>query len=251
MKKFLTPIISILLLSCSATFAGEASIAVAGNFYRPLQALAKAFEMQNDDKIKISVGSSGKLYAQISNGAPFDVFLSADQERPTKLIKEKLAIVGSQYTYAKGKLVLWSSDPTVIDKHGKRLSSPNLKRLAIANPKLAPYGEQTVIALKKLKIYNSLNEKLILGQTVGQAFQYVSSGSVKQGIIAASQVTRGGEISEGSAWIIPSELYQAIKQDAVLLNAGKYNPVAIVFLKYLKTENALTIIRSFGYEVDI
>jgi len=251
MKKSLTLVTSILLLSCSVTFAGELSIAVAGNFYRPLQALAKEFQAQSGDNVKIAVGSSGKLYAQISNGAPFEVFLSADQKRPTKLIAEKLAITGSQHTYAKGKLVLWSSDPTVIDGQGKRLTSENLKRLAIANPKLAPYGEQTIIALKNIGVYDSLKDKLILGQTVGQAFQYVSSDSVKQGIIAASQVTRGGEINEGSAWLIPSDLYQVIKQDAVLLNAGKDNPVAIAFLKYLKTESALNIIRSFGYEVDI
>ncbi len=246
MKKLLT---LILLLNCNATFAGEVSVAVAGNFYRPLQALARDFEHQSGDNVKIAVGSSGKLYAQIISGAPFDIFLSADQKRPTKLIQEKHAITGSQYTYAKGKLVLWSSDPTVINKHGKRLTSSKLKHLAIANPKLAPYGEQAVTTLKNLGVYNLLHDKLILGQSVSQAFQYVSSDSVKQGIIALSQVMRDGEINEGSAWIVPSELYQPIKQDAVLLNTGKNNPIAIAFLAYLKTENAFKIIRSFGYEV--
>lgn len=248
MRKLKIVITSILLLSCSLIFAGEVKIAVAGNFFRPLQALAKEFEYQSGDSVLISVGSTGKLYAQISNGAPFDVFLSADQIRAGKLISDNLAIKGSQYTYAKGKLVLWSSDPTVIDKLGKRLISPKLKHLAIANPKVAPYGKQAVAALKNLRIYAQLQDKLVMGQSIGQAFQYVSSSSIKQGIIALSQVTRDGEINEGSAWIIPNNLYQSIQQDAVLLNKGKDNPVAIAFLKYLKTASALKIIHSFGYE---
>lgn len=248
LKLFIT---SSLLLCCSFTFAGEVNIAVAGNFFRPLQALAKRFEHQHDDKVNIAVGSSGKLYAQITNGAPFDVFLSADQLRPSTLVEKNLAINGSQFTYAKGKLVLWSGDPTVVDKQGKRLISKNLKHLAIANPKLAPYGVQSIAALKNLGIYELLQEKIVFGQSIGQAFQYVSSNSIKQGIVAMSQVTRDGEITEGSAWVIPADLYQAIQQDAVLLNEGQHNPVAIAFLAYLKTEEGINIIRSFGYEVDL
>ena len=249
MKKLKFLISSLLLFSCHFTFAGEVNIAVAGNFFRPLQALAQEFEQNGNDKINISVGSSGKLYAQIVNGAPFDVLLSADTKRPSKLIADGLAIQGSQFTYARGKLVLWSHDPNVIDDQGKRLFSKNIKRLAIANPKLAPYGEQAVAVLKKLEVYEQLQDKLVVGQSVGQALQYISSSSVKQGIIALSQVTRGGEISEGSAWVIPTDLYQTIQQDAVLLNNGKENLVAHAFLEYLKTEGALNIIRSFGYEV--
>lgn len=248
MKKLTLFITITLLLSSSWSFAGEVNIAVAGNFFRPLQLLAREFEHQSGDRVNIAVGSSGKLYAQITNGAPFDVFLSADQQRASKLIENKLAVNGSQYTYAKGKLVLWSSDPNVVDKLGKRLISPNLKRLAIANPKVAPYGKQALTVLKNLGIYEQLEEKLVLGQSIGQTFQYVSSNSIKQGIIALSQVMRDGEINEGSAWVIPSELYQTIQQDAVLLNKGKSNPVAIAFLAYLKSEDALKIIHSFGYQ---
>ncbi|GLS92527.1 molybdate ABC transporter substrate-binding protein [Psychromonas marina] len=251
MKKLKILMASSLLLSCSLTFAGEVNIAVAGNFFRPLQALARDFEYQSGDKVNIAVGSSGKLYAQISNGAPFEIFLSADQQRASKLVENRLAVKGSQYTYAKGKLVLWSSDPNVVDNQGKRLISPHLKRLAIANPKVAPYGEEALNVLKSLGIYEQLQEKIVFGQSIGQAFQYVSSSSIKQGIIALSQVTRGGEINEGSAWIIPSDLYQPIQQDVVLLNKGKSNPVAIAFLTYLKTADALKIIHSFGYEVDV
>lgn len=249
MKKLKFLISSLLLFSCNFTFAGEVNIAVAGNFFRPLQALVLEFEQNSNDKINISVGSSGKLYAQIVNGAPFDILLSADTKRPSKLIADELAIQDSQFTYARGKLVLWSHDPTVIDSQGKRLLSKKIKHLAIANPKLAPYGEQAVAVLKKLEVYEQLQDKLVVGQSVGQALQYISSSSVKQGIIALSQVTRGGEINEGSAWIIPTDLYQTIQQDAVLLNQGKDNPVANAFLEYLKTESAFNIIRSFGYEV--
>ena len=145
--------------------------------------------------------------------------------------------------------MLWSKNPGVIDTQGKRLSSPALKHLAIANPKAAPYGEQAVNALTKLGLYKQLESKIVQGQNIGQTYQYVSSGSVEQGIIAMSQVTVNGAITTGSSWIIPSDLYDAIQQDAVLLEKGKSNPVAQQFLDYIKSPAALKIIRSFGYEV--
>lgn len=239
---------AILLLSSSFSFADEISVAVAGNFFKPLKVLAAQFESQTGHHVQLSVGATGKLYAQITNGAPFELFLAADQKRPAKLVEQQLAVKESQFTYAKGKLVFWSSDPALIDTQGERLKSPDLQHLAIANPKTAPYGEQAIRALKNLGLYKQLEDKLIQGQNIGQAFQYVSSGNVQQGILALSQVTKDGEITSGSAWIIPGSLYQAIEQDAVLLEKGKNNPAAREFLAYLKTPEALQIIHSFGYE---
>lgn len=241
---------ALLLASSSFSFAGEISVAVAGNFFKPLKVLAAQFESQTGHKVQLSAGATGKLYAQIVNGAPFEVFLAADQKRITKLIEKKMAVKESQFTYAKGKLVFWSSDPTLIDAQGLRLKSPDIIHLAIANPKAAPYGEQAVNVLKKMGIYKQLQDKLVLGQNIGQTFQYVSNGNVQQGIVALSQVTIDGKITSGSSWIIPSSLYQAIQQDAVLLNKGKNNPAASEFLRYLKSPSAIKLIRSFGYEVD-
>lgn len=234
----------------TVAYAGQVSVAVAGNFFKPIKVLAAQFEAQSGHKVELAVGATGKLYAQISNGAPFELFFAADQRRPSKLIAQQLAVKSSQFTYAQGQLVLWSKNPDVIDAQGKRLSAPEMKRLAIANPKAAPYGEQAVNALKKLGLYQQLQGKLVQGQNIGQTYQYVSSGSVEQGIIAMSQVTVNGQISDGSAWIIPSELYDPIKQDAVLLNKGASNPVAKAFLDYIKSPAAVQIIRSFGYQVD-
>jgi len=248
--RYINSIISAtLLLSSSVACAGEVNVAVAGNFFKPIKVLAADFEEKSGHRIALSVGATGKLYAQISNGAPFELFFAADQKRPTKLVTQKLAVKASQFTYAQGQLVLWSKNTDAIDAQGSILSSPDLQRLAIANPKAAPYGEQAVNALTKLGLYKQLENKIVQGQNIGQTYQYVSSGSVEQGIIAMSQVTVNGEITTGSAWVIPSELYDAIQQDAVLLERGKDNPVAQQFLDYIKSPSAIKIIRSFGYEV--
>jgi len=240
---------SFVFLSSSLANAAEVNVAVAGNFFKPLKKLATEFEAQTGNTVNLSVGATGKLYAQISNGAPFEVLLAADQKRPSQLVEDKLAVKESQFTYAKGKLVLWSKETELIDTEGKRLSSSDLEHLAIANPKAAPYGEQAVNALTNLGLYKLLKPKIVQGQNIGQTFQYVSSGSIKQGIVALSQVTVDGKITSGSAWVIPTDLYQAIEQDAVLLEKGKSNPVATQFLTYLQSPSALKIIASFGYEV--
>jgi molybdate transport system substrate-binding protein len=239
-----------LFTSCNFSFANDINVAVAGNFLKPLKILSTQFELETGHKLLLSVGSTGKLFTQINHGAPFEIFLAADQIRPTKLVEQQLADKDSQFTYAKGKLVLWSQEPDLIDPQGDRLKSQRLIHLAIANPKIAPYGAQALQVLKHLGLYSQLKDKLLFGQNVGQVFQYVSSGNVRQGIIPLSQVTNEGTITSGSAWIIPSNFYQPIKQDAVLLNHGKSNPAAHLFLNYLKSPQALSIIRSFGYEVD-
>ena len=253
--KYLNKLIgSTFLLSCllcnGISYAGEVSVAVAGNFAKPLKVLVDKFESNTGQKVTVSVGSTGKLYAQIINGAPFDVLLASDHKRPRELVDSNLAVKSSQFTYAKGKLVLWSKKTDAVDQEGVSLSSTELKYLAIANPKMAPYGAQAVFVLKNMGLYQQLEGKLIRAQNVGQAYQYLNSGSIEMGIIALSQVTENGKITSGSAWVIPHSLYQPIQQDAVLLEKGKGNPVARLFLDYLKTPEALTIIRSFGYEVD-
>ncbi|MFT5716642.1 MAG: molybdate transport system substrate-binding protein [Oleiphilaceae bacterium] len=235
------------LISC-CSFADQVRIAVAGNFYQPLKLISAQFSQLSGHELQVSVGSTGKLYAQIINGAPFDVLISADQIRPTKLAAQQLAIKKTQFTYAIGKLVLWSRDQSLIDNQGMHLKTGTLKHLAIANPKIAPYGEQAVNVLKNMGIYQQLASKLILGQSVGQTFQHLSTGSVQQGILALSQVMQDGTISSGSGWIIPDALYQPIQQDAILLNKGKNNAAAIAFLAYLKNPQSEKVIRSFGYQ---
>ncbi|WP_354624065.1 molybdate ABC transporter substrate-binding protein [Psychromonas sp. MME2] len=231
------------------TLAQQVMIAVAGNFYKPLQEIAAKFEQQSGHKALLSVGSTGKLYAQIVNGAPFDIFIAADQLRPAKLAEQHLALKETQFTYAQGQLVLWSKDPKQIDIQGKILSTNELNHLAIANPKTAPYGAAAITVLKNMGLYEQLTPKLVLGQNVGQSFQQISSGAVKQGIIALSQILDNGKIIGGSSWIIPTSLYSLIKQDAIVLNKGKQNSAAIAFLDFLKSPVCLEIIRSYGYKV--
>ncbi|MFT6986036.1 MAG: molybdate transport system substrate-binding protein [Psychromonas sp.] len=232
------------------SLAGQLSVAVAGNFYKPLKVISAHYQEQTGHQILLSVGATGKLYAQISNGAPFEILLAADRARPSKLVEQKLAVQGSQFTYGKGKLLLWSSDPALIDAAGEILKSPQIVHLAIANPKTAPYGAAAIEVLKNLGIYQQLKGKIVEGQSVGQSFQQISSGAVELGIIALSQVLVDHKIASGSGWIIPTTLYQPIQQDAVLLNEGKTNPIAKDFLRYLQTPECKEIIRSFGYQVD-
>lgn len=245
--KFLKRCLVSTILFSHSLCAGEVSVAVAGNFFKPLKQLATQFESETGHQVKISVAATGKLYAQIIQGAPFDLFLAADQKRPASLINKQFAIAGTQFTYAQGQLVLWSSNKETVDKQGNCLFSPAIDYLAIANPKTAPYGEQAINALKNLGVYRSLSSKLVQGQNIGQAYQYVSSGSVEMGILALSQVSEDGQVKQGSYWLIPDNLYQPIKQDAVLLTHGQHNNVAIAFLHYLRSAQAVQTIHAFGY----
>lgn len=238
-----------LLLISKGALAEQVMIAVAGNFFKPLKVIAAEFERQSGHKALLSVGSTGKLYAQIVNGAPFEIFIAADQTRPKKLVEQHLAVIDTQFTYAQGKLVLWSKDKNQIDIQGKILQSKDLIHLAIVNPKIAPYGEAAVDVLKNIGVYQQLKPKLVLGQNLGQSFQQISSGAVKQGIIALSQVITNGKLISGSTWIIPESLYSPIQQDAILLNKGKENPAAIAFLTFLKSPTSQALIKAYGYEV--
>jgi molybdate transport system substrate-binding protein len=199
-------------------------------------------------KIAISVGSTGKFYAQISNGAPFDVFLSADDETPVRMEREKLAVAGSRFTYAIGKLALWSATAGVVDSNGEVLRKGAFKRLAIANPKLAPYGAAAQQAMEKLGVWSAVQGKLVFGENIAQTQQFVASGNADLGFVAFSQIQDGGRAG-GSHWLVPQAQYDFIRQDAVLLPRGAENPAARAFLDFLRTSTARDLIRTAGYDL--
>ena len=244
-RLFLSLVLPILGASSSAQ-ADEVSVAVAANFAAPMQQIAAEFEKETGHKVLTSTGATGKFYAQIQNGAPFEVLLSADDETPAKLVKEGAAISGSQFTYAIGKLVLWSAKPGFVDDAGEVLKKGGFKHVALANPKLAPYGASAVDPMKALGVYVALQPNFLQGENIAQTHQFVVTGNAELGFVALSQVLKGGNI-DGSAWIIPGNLYNPIRQDAVLLAKGKDRSAAIALLNFLKGEAAQTVIKSFGY----
>lgn len=223
-------------------------MAVAANFTAPMKRVAADFEKATGHRATLSFGATGKLYAQITNGAPFDVFLAADDDTPAKLEKEGSAVSGSRFTYAIGKLVLWSAQPGVIDAQGDVLKKNTFSKLAIAAPKLAPYGAAAIETMTKLGVMTALEPKLVTGESIGQAFGFVSTGNAELGFIALSQVFDGGKLKSGSAWVVPENLHTPIRQDAVLLTRGKDNKAAQALMAFLKTDQAKAVIRSFGYQ---
>ena len=233
----------------SAAHGAEVTVAVAANFAAPMQKIAPLFEKDTGHKAIVSLGSTGGFYAQIKNGGPFHVLLSADDETPLKLEKENLAVSGTRFTYAKGKLVLWSKQAGFVDDKGDVLRSGQFKRLAIANPKLAPYGAAALETLHKLELVQGLQTKFVQGENIAQAFQFVNTENAQLGFVALSQVYADGKLSSGSAWIVPSHFHKPIQQDAVLLMAGKNNIAATALLAYLRTDKAKAIIRSHGYDL--
>lgn len=228
--------------------ADEVKIAVAANFAAPVKKIAADFEADTGHKVVISTGSTGAFYAQIRNGAPFEVFLAADDETPAKIEAEGAGVKGSRFTYAIGKLVLWSAKPGYVDDKGEVLKKGDFARLALANPKTAPYGAAGVEVLKKLGLAESLQAKIVQGENITQAWQFVSSGNAELGFVALSQVWENGKLTGGSAWIVPAADYASIRQDAILLAKGEGKPAADAFLKYLKADKARAVIRSYGYE---
>jgi molybdate transport system substrate-binding protein len=238
----------ILALFASTAFADEIPIAVAANFTGPMQKIAAEFEKDTGHKVVPSFGSTGKFYAQIRNGAPFEVLLAADDETPAKLIAENAGVAGSQFTYAIGKLVLWSAKPAVVDDAGEVLKKGGFDHIALANPKLAPYGAAGIETMKALGVYDALQSKVVTAENIGQTYQFVSSGNALLGFVALSQVLKDGKI-EGSAWIVPAKYYPQIRQDAVILDKGRGKPAAEALMKYLKGDKAKAVIKSFGYEL--
>lgn len=242
-------LLSAALLTSFAAHAAEVSVAVAANFTAPMQKIAAEFEKDTGHKLRLTFGGSGKVYAQISNGAPFEVFLSADDETPARLENEAQAVKGSRFTYAIGKLVLWSPKANYVDGQGEVLARGDFSHLAIANPKTAPYGVAAIEVLNQLGLKDRLQGKFVQGENIAQTYQFVSTGNAQLGFVALSQVVKEGSLSGGSAWLIPPSMYSAIRQDAVLLNKGQHNPGASALLSYLKGEKAKAIIRSFGYQL--
>ena len=229
--------------------AGEAHVAVAANFAGSAKNLADQFERTSGHKVLLSAGSTGKFYAQIRNGAPFDVFLSADDETPARLEKEGLAVAGTRFAYAIGKLVLWSPRPGVVDADGAVLRAGAFKRIAIANPKLAPYGAAARDVMQKLGVWSTLQDKLVLGENIAQTLQFVSSGNAELGFVALSQVRQGGKLAEGSYWLVPQTHHDPLRQDGVLLTRATANPAARQFLDFLRTPSARESIRGDGYDL--
>jgi molybdate transport system substrate-binding protein len=230
-------------------FADEVQVAVAANFTAPMQVIAPVFERETGHKAVLAFGATGKFYAQIANGAPFEVLLSADDETPARLEKEGLAVAGMRFTYAIGKLVLWSADPRLIDSKGEILKKGGFKHLAIANPKTAPYGAAAMQTMSKLGIADNLKPLFVQGENIAQTQQFISTGAAELGFIAYSQVIKNGQFGSGSGWVVPGNLYDPIFQDATILSRGKDKPAAGALLAFLKTDKAKAIIRSFGYEL--
>jgi molybdate transport system substrate-binding protein len=242
------------LLALGLLFAGGASadevkVAVAANFTAPIQAIAPAFEKATGHKLLASFGATGQFYAQINNGAPFEVFLAADDSTPARLESEGKVVPGSRFTYAIGSLVLWSADASYLDGTDAALKAGQFKHLSIANPQAAPYGLAATQVLAKLGLSETLKGKLVEGQNITQAYQFVATGNAELGFVALSQVYEQGQVSSGSAWIVPDTLYQPIKQDAVILKPGANNPAAAALVQYLKSPEAAKVIESFGYKL--
>ncbi|MCW2290142.1 molybdate transport system substrate-binding protein [Pseudomonas sp. BIGb0408] len=242
------------VLCASLAMAGNAladqvQVAVAANFTAPMQAIASAFEKDTGHSVQASYGATGQFYAQISNGAPFEVFLSADDSTPAKLEKEGQSVDGSRFTYAIGKLVLWSPKDGVVDDRGAVLEKGDFKHLSIANPKAAPYGLAATQTLAKLGLSDALKGKIVEGQNITQALQFVSTGNAELGFVALSQVYKDDQITSGSAWVVPETMYEPIRQDALILKKGATNPAAKALVDYLKGPKAAEIIKAYGYQL--
>lgn len=236
-----------LSLAAAGASAAEVRVAVAANFTSTMKALAAKFEAKSGDKVVVSFGSTGKLYTQIVNGAPYDVFLAADTERPQLLVKNGKAVPASLFTYALGRLVLWSAKPNVVDTEGTILNDGGFGHLAIANPKTAPYGAAAVEVLTGLGVYDTIKDSIVEGDNIAQTFQFVATGNAEIGFVALSQVKNR---SGGSMWQVPQDYYTPIRQDAVLLKSAANNAAAKRFLAFLRSGAAQAIIANSGYGVD-
>jgi molybdate transport system substrate-binding protein len=222
-------------------------VAVAANFAAPLAQIAEGFSAATGHTLKVSVGATGKFYQQIVAGAPFEVLIAADDETPARLVKEGLAVAGTSCTYALGKLALWSAQPGYVDAQGAVLAAGRFSHLAVANPKIAPYGQAGIEVLKARGLADKLAPRLVTAETIAQAYQFVLTGNAELGFVALSQLLVPGKPAGGSYWLVPPALYGEIRQDAVLLKAGAANPAASALLAWLKSEPAKAVIQVYGY----
>lgn len=242
---FLATILA-LILPFGQALAADIKVAVASNFVVTMAALADAFESSTGHRVTITPGSTGKHYAQIKNGAPFHAFFAADSKRPELLDKEGLIVSGSRFTYAVGRIVLWSSESGFVDPQGAVLKTESFRYLAIANPKLAPYGRAAKEVLQALGLWSALKTKMVRGENIGQTFQFVSSGNAQLGFVAESQLKQLALAKRGSHWRVPAKLYKPIQQQAVLL---KNNEVASAFMAFVSKPESRQLIKDFGYSM--
>lgn len=226
--------------------AEKLTVAVAANFTPVMKALVPDFEQKTGHEVTLISGSSGKIYAQITHGAPYDIFLSADQSKPLALEQAGLIVEGSRLTYAIGQLVLWSPNSTLIPHHEGVLTSDKMRRLALANPKLAPYGHAAQQVLKKLALWDRLRSKLVRGENIAQTFHFVASGNADLGFVALSQVRAK---DQGSSWIIPPELYSPLHQDGVILTRARQKKSAQALMSYLQQRDVQRTLRAYGYKL--
>ncbi len=242
------PLILLALLVCAlGARAGEVFVAVAANFIQPMEKIVAAFEQDSGHKTKLAFGSTGSFYAQIRSGAPYQVLLAADDKTPQRLEQERQGMAGTRYTYAIGRLVLWSRQPGLVDAQGQVLATGRFDKLALAHPELAPYGAAAVQTLGQLGLLEQLRPRFVRGENIGQAYQFVATGNVALGFVAMSQVYADGRLREGSAWVVPENMHSALRQDAILLKRGEDNPAAAALLQYLRGAKARAIIQSYGY----
>lgn len=250
MKQVISGVLCVLLgMVAQMVSAGEVNAAVAANFTEPMRLIVAEFQKETGNTVKLSFGSSGKLYSQTKEGAPFDVFVSADMKHPDLLQEEGLAVKGTSFIYALGKLVLWSAQPGYVDDKGEVLRKVNYSKLAYADPRLAPYGKAARETLDELGLWNGVQAKMVTGESIAQTYQFIESGNAELGFVSLSLITKDGTVSKGSYWVVPSHMYSPIRQSAVLLSVAKDNVAAQAFLAFLKSEKAVMIIRRFGYEL--
>ena len=240
---------ALVLAAHTGVRAAEAQVAVAANFAEPIKAIAAVLEKTTGHTLRVTLGATGKLSAQIRNGAPFDVLLAADTATPEQLENEGLGQPGSRFTYATGKLVLWSARTGRVDGQGKVLTAPDLGKVAYANPKLAPYGAASVQTMERLGLTAALAPRLVQGESIGQTFGFAATGNADVGFVAMSQVLEGGRLKSGSMWVVPPHLYDPIRQDALLLKKSASNEAAQALLRLLKSPHIKDLIRSYGYEL--
>jgi len=234
-------------LAAHGARAAEVQVAVAANFSGTMKVLSQVFEQESGHQARIITGATGKFYAQIKNGAPFQVLLAADAQTPMLLEQEGFVVPGSRFTYALGRLVLWSKQTDLVDTQGDVLRSARFKRLAIADPRLAPYGAAAVQVLEHMGAMAQVKDRLVQGDSVAQAYQFVASGNAELGFIASSQLVVNGQPMVGSTWLVPESLHSPLRQDAVLLKSGQANTAAIALMVFLQSSRARAVMREHGY----
>lgn len=230
--------------------AAEVRVAVAANFAAAMRELTPLFEATTGHTLVTSLGATGLLFAQITHGAPYDLFLAADEMAPRKLVDSGHAVATSYFIYASGRLVLWSRDPNAIDEDGSILSTGKISRLAVANPKTAPYGAAAYETLEQMGLFDQLRPALVTGENISQTLQFVHSRNIPLGFVALAQVKSLSVAERGSMWLVPHTYHRPIRQAAVLLQSARQRAAAEVFLKFLRSPEALRTMRRLGYDVD-